>query len=191
MVSLLILWFLRVRVRLGDLALCSGCWVSVAVNDAGVFHRWRWNSTIVTISSKLDMLTFDRRWERFCLRSGYLRSFFKNLGHAVYKNLGQTRTPHAVSKVKHSSSFIPVKVLPSPLGAMVLYCYHTATYYSANLYRVVDLIKTDLYFKTRHFILFYFTPSGVLHGIVSPYIIGVTVIILFMFMLQYRCWLAR
>ena len=73
--------------------------------------------------------------------------FFKNLGHAVYKNLGQTRTPHAVSKtkerntslVKHSSSFIPVKVLPSPLGAMVLYCYHTATYYSANLYRVVDL----------------------------------------------------
>ena len=57
--------------------------------------------------------------------------------------------------VKHSSSFIPVNVLPSPLGAMVLYCYHTATYYSANLYRVVDLIKTDLYFKTRHFILFY------------------------------------
>ena len=55
--------------------------------------------------------------------------------------------------VKHSSSFIPVKVLPSPLGAMVLYCYHTATYYSANLYRVVDLIKTDLYVKTRHFIL--------------------------------------
>ena len=41
------------------------------------------------------------------------------------------------------------------LGAMVLYCYHTATYYSANFDRVVDLIKTDLYFKTRHFILFY------------------------------------
>ena len=37
-------------------------------NDAGGFHRRRWNSTIVTISSKpisynykLDMLTFDRR----------------------------------------------------------------------------------------------------------------------------------
>ena len=77
--------------------------------------------------------------------------------------------------VKHSSSFIPVKVLPSPLGAMVLYCYHTATYYSANFDRVADLIKTDLYFKTRHFILFYSLKC--LHGIVSPYIIGVTVII--------------
>ena len=40
-------------------------------------------------------------------------------------------------------------------GASKLYCYHTATYYSANFDRVVDLIKTDLYFKTRHFILFY------------------------------------
>ena len=35
--------------------------VNDIVNDAGVFHRRRWNSTIVTISSKLDMLTFDRR----------------------------------------------------------------------------------------------------------------------------------
>ena len=43
--------------------------VNDIVNDAGGFHRRRWNS------SKLDMLTFDRRWERFCLRSGYLRSF--------------------------------------------------------------------------------------------------------------------
>ena len=52
---------------------------------------------------------------------------------------------------------------------MVLYCYHTATYYSANLYRVVDLIKTDLYFETRHFILFY--SLWCLHGIhvtISP-----------------------
>ena len=72
--------------------------------------------------------------------------------------------------VKHSNSFIPAKVLPSPLDAMVLYCYHRATYYSANLYRVVDL-----YFKTRHFILFY--SLWCLHGIVSPYIIGVTVIL--------------
>ena len=35
--------------------------VNDIVNDAGVFHRRRWISTIVTISSKLDMLTFDRR----------------------------------------------------------------------------------------------------------------------------------
>ena len=35
--------------------------VNDIVNDAGGFHRRRWNSTIVTISSKLDMLTFDRR----------------------------------------------------------------------------------------------------------------------------------
>ena len=46
----------------------------------------------------------------------------------------------------------------------MLYCYHAASYYSANLYRVVDLIKTGLYFKTRHFILFYFT----LLPLVSP-----------------------
>ena len=78
--------------------------------------------------------------------------FFKNLGHAVFKNLGQTRTRHTVSK--YSRSFMPVKVVASPLGAMVLYCYHTATYYSANFERLVDLIKTDLFFKTRHFILF-------------------------------------
>ena len=49
--------------------------VNDIVNEAGGFHRRRWNSTIVTISSKLDMLTFDRRLERFRLRSGYLRSF--------------------------------------------------------------------------------------------------------------------
>ena len=59
---------------------------------------------------------------------------------------------------------------------MVLYCYHTATYYSANLYRVVDLIKTDLYFTTRHFFILLYS-LWCLHGIVSPYIIGVTVII--------------
>ena len=45
------------------------------VNDGKHFHRRRWYSTIATISSKLDTLTFDQRLERFSLRSGYLRSF--------------------------------------------------------------------------------------------------------------------
>ena len=52
----------------------------------------------------------------------------------VDENLGQTRTPSRHTVSKHSSSLIhiPVKVPPSPLGAMVLYCYHTATYYPIN-----------------------------------------------------------
>ena len=94
--------------------------------------------------------------------------FFKNLGHAVFKNLGKTRPPssrHTISE--HSSSVTPVKVLASPLGAMVLYCYHTATYYPANFDRV-DQDST----------LFYSRSVECLHGIVSPYIIRVTVIIL-------------
>ena len=45
------------------------------VNDIVDDGRRR-TSTIATISSKLDMLTFDQRLERFSLRSGYLRSFF-------------------------------------------------------------------------------------------------------------------
>ena len=57
--------------------------VNDIINDAGGFHRRRWNSTIATISSKLDMLTFDLRLQRFGLRIGYLRSF-SNLGHGEY-----------------------------------------------------------------------------------------------------------
>ena len=49
--------------------------VNDIVNDGKHFHRRRWYSTIATISSKLDTLTFDQRLERFSLRSGYLRSF--------------------------------------------------------------------------------------------------------------------
>ena len=50
----------RVNVRTKDPATRND-FVNDIVNDAGGFHRRRWNSTIVTISSKLDMLTFDRR----------------------------------------------------------------------------------------------------------------------------------
>ena len=90
------------------------------------------------------MLTFDRRLQRFGLRSGYLCSFFspESRSHICQESRSNTHSTNGVSK--HSCSFIPVNVLASPLGAMVLYCYDTATYYSANFDRVpiVDLRQT-------------------------------------------------
>ena len=62
-----------------------------------------------------------------------------------------------------------------------MYYYHTSTYYSANFDRIGRL-KTDLYFKTRQsgdvtasFILFYSPFLECPYGIVSPYIVRLTV----------------
>ena len=100
--------------------------VNDIVDDGKHFHRRRWPSTIATISSKLDMLTFDQRLQRFSVRSGYLRSIFNNQGHAVFSE-SKVRRALTNGVSKHSCSFIPVsvKVVASRLsGAVLLPCIY-------------------------------------------------------------------